>query len=188
MNRKSQITHAHKKRELLERCFALLTERGLENTGMRDFCQACGLATNNSLYYYFENKEQLVVEAIALGIEKIERGFLQVADSEDFLTFLEDLPRLMRLYERDAALVYQVLSSPQYCQHFAPYRREFDTKYEQYLLRISRQYGCSCEALRPLYYLLMTVVSRCMMFGENECGRVQLAYLREQIRRLLQGK
>ncbi len=188
MNRKSQITHAYKKQELLECCFALLVERGLENTGMRDFCQACGLAANNSLYYYFESKERLVVEAIVLGIEKIEKGFLQAASSVDFLVFLEDLPRLVSLYEQDAALVYQVLTSPRYRRYFVSYRREFNIKYEQYLLQISQQYGCSCEALRPLYYLLMTVVSHRMMFGENDLWRVQMAYLQEQIRRLLLGE
>ena len=48
----------------LETCFDTFCENGLENTSLKMLADACGV-TNGSLLYYFESKDNLVIEATA---------------------------------------------------------------------------------------------------------------------------
>ena len=73
----------------LETCFDTFCENGLENTSLKMLADACGV-TNGSLLYYFESKDNLVIEATAHCMAKVENDFMaqaptSFADIERFL-------------------------------------------------------------------------------------------------------
>ncbi|MGI5895282.1 MAG: TetR/AcrR family transcriptional regulator, partial [Candidatus Merdivicinus sp.] len=57
-------------KELLEICFNVFCENGLENTGMQKLADACKV-TKAGLIYYFGSKDNLVVEATAYCMAKV---------------------------------------------------------------------------------------------------------------------
>ena len=75
--------------ELLEICFDTFCETGLESTGMKRLAEACGV-TNGTLVYYFGSKDNLVVEATAHCMAKVEDDFMAEApvDFKDIQRFL----------------------------------------------------------------------------------------------------
>ena len=79
----------------LETCFDTFCENGLENTSLKMLADACGV-TNGSLLYYFESKDNLVIEATAHCMAKVEDDFMAQAPTSfaDIERFLREMPYL----------------------------------------------------------------------------------------------
>ena len=79
--------------EFLEICFDTFCAYGLENTGMKKLSEACGV-TNGTLVYYFGSKDNLIVEATAYRMAKVEDDFMERAPTsfEDIGRFLREMP------------------------------------------------------------------------------------------------
>lgn len=56
--------------EVLKKCFDCLVSNGLENTSIRSFSTASGL-NSSSLYYWFHNKDEIVLAATLHGLKTI---------------------------------------------------------------------------------------------------------------------
>lgn len=56
--------------ETLGKCFECLVSSGLENTSIRNFSLATGL-NSSSLYYWFRDKDEIVLEATLFGLKSI---------------------------------------------------------------------------------------------------------------------
>lgn len=62
-------TYGEKNTELLDSSFMFLANHGLENASVRNLCDATGLAVS-SIYYWFQDKEDMICECAAYGLEK----------------------------------------------------------------------------------------------------------------------
>jgi TetR/AcrR family transcriptional regulator, cholesterol catabolism regulator len=69
-----QMTKEDKRKKIRKAAARLFAEKGFENTTTRDIAGAAGI-NNAALYYYFDNKEQLLYqileEVIRIGLERI---------------------------------------------------------------------------------------------------------------------
>ena len=81
--------------EFLEICFDTFCEYGLENTSMQKLSEACGV-TNAALVYYFGTKDDIVIEATAHCMAKVEDDFMAKAPTSfmDIERFLREMPYL----------------------------------------------------------------------------------------------
>ena len=70
-----------KREALLETAAHLFLERGYRSTSLRELASLLKI-TKPALYYYFQNKEQILVECYRAGIASIE-GLLQEAQLDD---------------------------------------------------------------------------------------------------------
>ena len=96
--------------EFLERCFDTFCEYGLENTSLQKLAESCGV-TNGALLYYFGSKDNIVIEATAHCMAKVEDDFMaQVPTSfEDIERFLREMPYITaRLHGAKYRFMYQV--------------------------------------------------------------------------------
>ena len=64
--------------EFLETCFDTFCKSGLENTSLQKLAESCGV-TNGALLYYFGSKDNLVIEATAHCMAKVEDDFMSQA-------------------------------------------------------------------------------------------------------------
>ena len=97
----------------LETCFDTFCENGLENTSLKMLADACGV-TNGSLLYYFESKDNLVIEATAHCMAKVENDFMAQAPTSfaDIERFLREMPYLTaKLHGAKYRFMYQVYLS-----------------------------------------------------------------------------
>ena len=103
----------------LETCFDTFCENGLENTSLKMLADACGV-TNGSLLYYFESKDNLVIEATAHCMAKVEDDFMAQAPTSfaDIERFLREMPYLTaKLHGAKYRFMYQVYASPKYREY-----------------------------------------------------------------------
>ncbi len=63
---------------MLEICFDTFCEHGPENTGMEKLSKACGIS-NAALVCYFGSKDNIIIEATAHCMAKVEQDFMAKA-------------------------------------------------------------------------------------------------------------
>ncbi|MDY2751323.1 MAG: TetR/AcrR family transcriptional regulator [Eubacteriales bacterium] len=82
-----------KKTELMERCFECYAEFGLNNVGIKGLSEACGVSPAN-LYGYFNDLDDLIVQATEYCMSKVEDDFMPLApkDADDLERFIREVP------------------------------------------------------------------------------------------------
>ena len=65
--------------DVLEAAAALFATKGYAATSIRDIAQQVGLMSG-SLYYHFESKEQILLDAHAKGVRQISVELKELAD------------------------------------------------------------------------------------------------------------
>ena len=96
--------------KLLEKCFDAFCQNGLENTSMQKLSEACGV-TNAALVYYFSTKDNIVIEATAHCMAKVEDDFMERAPTSfaDIERFLKEMPYITaKLHGAKYRFMYQV--------------------------------------------------------------------------------
>ena len=79
-----------RKNQLLELCFETFCQYGLENTSLQKLAEACQVS-NGALIYYFQTKDQIVIEATAHCMAKVEDDFMAKAPKN-----FEDIERFLK--------------------------------------------------------------------------------------------
>ena len=88
-----------KRKKIREAAAQLFSEKGFENTTTRDIAGAAGI-NNAALYYYFDNKEQLLYQILE---EVIRNGLEKITEVEQSSRpFQEKLALILRIHTRGA--------------------------------------------------------------------------------------
>lgn len=120
--------------EFLEICFNTFCENGLENTGLKKLADACGV-TNGNLIYYFESKDNIVIQSTAYCMAKVEDDFMAMAptDFADIERFLQEMPYLTaKLHGKKYRFMYQVYASPKYRDYGKEFFKGVNVRYKKY--------------------------------------------------------
>ena len=82
-----------KKIEIMEKCFDCYAESGLTAVGVKAIANACGCNVA-SLYQYFENLDDLIIQSTEHCMSKVEDDFMAKAptDVEDLWPFIDEIP------------------------------------------------------------------------------------------------
>ena len=118
---------------LFETCFDVFCKNGLENTGLKMLAEACGV-TNGALLYYFETKDNIVIESTAHCMAKVEDDFMARAPRsfEDVERFLLEMPYITaKLHGEKYRFMYQVYASPKYREHGKAFFQGVNVRYHQ---------------------------------------------------------
>ncbi len=165
-----------RRKEFLKICFDVLCENGLENTSLKMLSEACGV-TNGNLIYYFGTKENLVAEATAYCMEKVEDDFMKKAptDFEEIEQFLEEMPYLTaRLHGKKYRLMYQVYTSPKYIGQGKAFFKGVNIRYKKYAEYLAENFRISSDYLLGM---INTFVRACVHYALFEDGE----YLNSQL-------
>lgn len=123
-----------KKIELMEKCFARYCETGLRDTGIQDLAKACGMTAPN-FYSYFDNLDQLIIEATEHCMIKIENEILENAPrtKEDIAPFIEKIIVPNRdFHSKEYRFMYQVFTTPRFIEHGKNFRNRQFERYRKY--------------------------------------------------------
>ena len=150
--------------DLLKKCFDCLTESGLEQTTIRTLCEATGL-TASSLYYRFNDKDDIVFEAAFYGLETITKELFQ-----SFWAQLE-------LLKMKIKLIYQVAASPKYGERFRAKATTLTSIYDKYTVMLSKHLHCSDIGLRPYVNLFIAVVREYVVWDNKAHVQEELQFI-----------
>lgn len=169
-----------RKKEFLEKCFDVCCRNGLENTTLLMLSQACGV-TNATLLYYFETKDNIIIEATAYCMAKVEDEFMERApeDYGDIERFLNEMPYITaKLHGEKYRFMYQVYASPKYHEHGIEFFRGVNVRYRRYAEMLAEKLGMPADIVQGMIYIFVRASVHYAMFGDEEYLKLQLNVIR----------
>ena len=174
--------HQAKKIHIMEKCFECYAEHGLTGTGVKMLAEACGCTPGN-LYVYFKSLDELIIEATAHCMSKVEDEFMAKAptDPADVMRFIEEVPYwTAREHGKKYRLMYQVYTLPKYIEHGKRFFEGVNERYTAYAKLLEPKLGIPYMTITPLIFIFVRASVHYAMFGDEY-------YLRSQMEILKQG-
>lgn len=175
---------AGRRTALLETCFDVFCQHGLENTGLKLLADACGV-TNGALLYHFGSKDNIVIESTAHCMAKVEDDFMAHAPRSfaDIERFLREMPYITaRLHGEKYRFMYQVYASPKYREQGKAFFQGVNVRYRQYAVQLSGQLGMPADYIQGMIYVFVRACVHYAMFGDEEYLNLQLGAVRSSLR------
>ena len=175
--------HEARKLELLETCFDVCCQHGLENTSLLMLSKACGL-TNATLLHYFPSKDAIIIQATAHCMAKVEDDFMARAPRsfEDIERFLREMPAVTaRLHGAKYRFMYQVYASPKFREQGKDFFRGVNVRYHQYAVELSGKLGLPAEFIQGMIYIFVRACVHYALFEDEEYLQLQLNAIRASL-------
>ena len=177
------VQHEARKLELLETCFDVCCQHGLENTSLLMLSKACGL-TNATLLHYFPSKDAIIIQATAHCMAKVEDDFMSRAPRsfEDIERFLREMPAVTaRLHGAKYRFMYQVYASPKFREQGKDFFRGVNVRYHQYAVELSGKLGLPAAYVQGMIYIFVRACVHYALFEDEEYLQLQLNAIRASL-------
>ena len=174
----------------LETCFEVFCKNGLENTGLKILAEACGV-TNGNLLYYFGSKDNIIIEATAHCMAKVEDDFMANAPIRfgDIERFLREMPCLTaKLHGAKYRFMYQVYASPKYREHGKAFFNGVNVRYRKYAEQLSGKLGLPADLIQGMTYLFVRACVHFALFEDEDYLQLQLNAIRASLRAIVSGR
>lgn len=179
-----------RKTGLLETCFDTFCEYGLENTTLLMLSKACNL-TNATLLYYFGSKENIIIEATAHCMAKVEDDFMaQVPTSfGDIERFPREKPYITaELHGAKYRFMYQMYASPRFWEYGKVlFFKGLDVCYRKYAQLLSGKLGLPVDLIKGMTYTFVRACVHYALFEDEEYLQLQLNAIRASLRAISAG-
>ena len=164
----------------METCFEVCCKNGLENTTLLMLSQACGV-TNSTLLYYFDSKDNIIIETTAYCMAKVEDEFMERApkDFEDIERFLREMPYITaKLHGEKYRFMYQVYASPKFREYGKEFFEGVNIRYHQYAVLLSDKLKMPVDYIQGMIYIFVRACVHYALFGDEDYLKLQLNAIR----------
>lgn len=184
---KIKLDEKKDRNELLSQIFDCIVINGLEKITTRQICTFCGL-TASSLYYWFADKDEIVLEATICGMNRIVDELFATAYSflSDISRLFSELPKEILKYKKELRVVYQVVTSPQYGDRLRQQVAMLPLAYESFARVVADQVNISFEKIEPFTLLYISAASNYILWEDEKKFDVQFQYLKNSIMTLIE--
>lgn len=171
--------HESRKAELMEKCFECYAENGLSGVGIRTLGEYCGTNPAN-LYTYFEDVDDLIIQATEYCMTKVEDDFMEVAPKSlsDIERFIDEVPYwTAETHGKKYRLMYQVYTHPKYREHGKKFFEGVNRRYAEHANELSDKIGIPADILRAMIFTFIRASVHYSLFEDD-------LYLKEQLKLL----
>ena len=172
----------------MEKCFDCYAENGLTGTGIKSLARECG-CTSGTLYVYFKNLDELIVESTAYCMEKVEDDFMAKSPDNptELMRFIDEIPYwTAKKHGKKYRLMYQVYTHPKYIEHGKKFFEGVSKRYTEYAKSLEAKLGIPCEVLTPLIFILIRASVHYAMFEDEYYLKSQLGVLKQSVEMFIQ--
>lgn len=172
-----------RKIELMERAYDCYAENGLTGVGIKTVAEACG-CNSATLYQYFENLDDLIIQSTGYCMAKVEDDFMAKAptDPMELMHFIDEIPYwTAKKHGKKYRLMYQVYTHPKYIEHGKQFFKGVSRRYMEYAISLEAKLGIPCEVLTPLIFILIRASVHYAMFEDEYYLKSQLEVLKQSI-------
>ena len=164
-----------KKIEMMEKCFACYAENGLNGVGVKGIADACG-CNPASLYQYFGNLDDLIIQSIAYCMAKAP------PDPRDVIRFIDEIPYwTAREHRKKYRLMYQVYTHPKYIEHGKKFCEGVNERYTECATQLGPKIGISYTVITPLIFILVRASVHYAMFEDEYYLKSQMEVLKQAV-------
>ena len=137
---------SNKKKIIIATTWEYLLKTGLSNASIGDLCRAANFA-QSSLYYWFENKDDIWISAGKYGLSKVVDALFAFTLNHTndirkyFDTFLDEVEK----YKYELRLAIQITTSPVFGKRMRDKSKDFRLLYEKYAEKIRHRKHKKCR-------------------------------------------
>ena len=172
-----------KKIEIMEKCFDCYVENGLTVVGVKAIADACGCNVA-SLYQYFDNLDDLIIQSTEYCMSKVEDEFMAKAptDVEDLWRFIDEIPYwTAKNHGKKYRLMYQVYTHPKYREYGKKFFAGVDERSTEYAKSLEDKLGIPFDKLTPLIFILIRACVHYALFEDEFYLKSQIEVLKETL-------
>lgn len=172
-----------KKTHIMEACFDCYAEHGLTGASVAMIAKAAGVA-QGSIYLYFENLDDLIIQSTAYCMAKVEEDFMAKAPMSvpDLWRFIDEIPYwTAEKHGKKYRLMYQVYTNPKYREHGQRFFSGVDERYTEYAKLLESKIGIPYQKLTPLIFILIRACVHYALFEDEYYLTSQIDVLKEAL-------
>lgn len=180
-----------KKKAIISTTWEYLLKTGLANASIGDLCREAKLA-QSSLYYWFENKDDIWISAGKYGLSKVVDSLFAytLAHTNDIRGYFDTLLDEVEKYKYELRLAIQITTSPIFGNRMRNKARDFRLWYEKYASKLIKIFGCTyLQAETFIYSIIADVIDyaiwddrdKTQMLLENLYGRTIETISRQKV-------
>lgn len=172
-----------RKTELMEKCFECYAENGLSGVGIKAIAEACE-CNSATLYLYFENLDDMIIQSTAHCMAKVEDDFMAKAptDPEELMRFIDEIPYwTAKKHGKKYRLMYQIYTHPKYIEYGKKFFEGVDKRYTEYAKRLEPKLGIPSGVLTPLIFILIRACVHFAMFEDEYYLKSQMEILKQAV-------
>lgn len=171
-----------KKEKLVLTIWQYLLRHGLEHSSVGELCRETKLS-QSSLYYWFDNKDDIYITAGKYGINQIVTELFNFVFecTDDIRGFFDKLLDKVGEYKNELRLTIQIAASPVYGERMREKAMDFKPVYEYYGEKITSQFGCTAEQAAVFIYSVITIIVDYAIWEDREDSQRLLDNLYERV-------
>ncbi len=181
----SEEQKAQKRLNILQCCFELFVQQGLENTSVNDLAKYCK-TYKAALYEYFPSKDEIVLESAQMYLMNLKDGFDKIISSnpENVAELFKSAYEMLVKEKCNLRFIYQVISSPKYGDESRTKLAKIYETYLNYSYVIAENYRMSHERFRPYFILFIATIHDFCLWENRSFSEEKLMFIYNGIKNL----
>ena len=171
-----------KKKAIVTTTWEYLLKTGLTNASIGDLCREAKLA-QSSLYYWFENKDDIWISAGKYGLSKVVEALFAFTlnSTNNIRAFFDNLLDEVEKYKYELRLAIQITTSPVFGKRMRDKSKDFRLLYARYANEIIRIFGCTYDQAEIFIYSIIAYIIDYAIWDDAEKTQMLLENLYERI-------
>ena len=171
-----------KRKAIIQTTWDYLLRTGLGNASVGELCKETKLA-QSSLYYWFENKDDIWIAAGRYGLSKVVDALFTFTlnHTDDVRGYFDTLLNEVEKYKYELRLALQITTSPVFGERMREKSKDFRHLYEKYAEKIIGVFGCTHDQAEYFIYTIIASVIDYAIWDDGEKTQMLLENLYERI-------
>ena len=171
-----------KRKAIITTTWDYLLRTGLANASIGELCREAKVA-QSSLYYWFENKDDIWISAGKYGLSKVVDALFAFTfnHTEDVRKYFNTLLDEVEKYKYELRLALQITTSPVFGERMREKSKEFRLLYEKYAEKIMGIFECTYEQAEVFIYSIIAYVIDYVIWDDGEKTQMLLENLYSRI-------
>ena len=178
-----------KQKYIVATTWEYLLKTGLGNASVGELCKLTKLA-QSSLYYWFDNKDDIWISAGRYGISKVVDSLLIFTFDhfENVEVYFEKLLDEVEKYKYELRLAIQITTSPVYGDRMREKANDFRLWYDKYAEKIIAKFGCTLLQAETFIYSIIAFAVDYVIWDDREKTQMLLDNLYCRVSGVIEGK
>ena len=170
-----------RKKEIVKTTWKYLLTTGLAHASIGELCRETKLA-QSSLYYWFENKDDIWISAGKYGLSKVVDALFvfTLNHTDDVRKYFDTLLDEVGKYKYELRLAIQITTSPVFGERMRDKSKDFRLLYEKYAEKIMDIFGCTHHQAEVFIYTIIASVIDYAIWDDREKTQMLLENLYER--------
>ncbi len=171
-----------KRKAIITTTWDYLLKMGLANASIGDLCREAKLA-QSSLYYWFENKDDIWISAGKYGISKVVDALLDFTfdHTADIRKYFDTLLNEVEKYKYELRLAIQITTSPIFGERMRDKAKDFRLLYGKYAEKLMNVFDCSHLQAETFIYSIIAYVIDYVIWDDRDKTQMLLENLYDRI-------